>query len=94
MEDRAAVSEVQNTYVYEQQQSAGAAQPGVERRRRDGDPKIKRRNQFRTATVSAFPIPGLLPSQVLTPLMPKIKEFEKTCPPGYFLEFGGDMRSR
>jgi multidrug efflux pump subunit AcrB len=57
-------------------------------------PKIKRRNQFRTATVSAFPIPGLLPSQVLTPLMPKIKEFEANLPAGYFLEFGGEYEEQ
>ena len=52
--------------------------------------KIKRRNQFRTVTVSAFPIPGVLPSQVLMPLLPKIKEFQKNLPPGYFLEIGGE----
>jgi multidrug efflux pump subunit AcrB len=53
-------------------------------------PKVKRRNQFRTVTVSAFPIPGLLPSEVLTPVMPQIEEFEKKLPPGYFLEIGGE----
>jgi multidrug efflux pump subunit AcrB len=53
-------------------------------------PKIKRRNQFRTVTVSAFPVPGVLPSEVLTPLLPKIKEFQQKLPPGYFLEIGGE----
>ena len=57
-------------------------------------PKIKRRNQFRTVTVSAFPVPGVLPSQVLTPLLPKIKEFQKRLPPGYFLEFGGEYEEQ
>jgi multidrug efflux pump subunit AcrB len=52
--------------------------------------KIKRRNQFRTVTVSAFPIPGVLPSQVLTPLLPKIKNFQEHLPPGFFLEIGGE----
>src|SRR5208337_2575657 len=52
--------------------------------------KIKRRNQFRTVTVSTFPIPGVLPSQVLTPLLPKIQDFQKNLPPGYFLEIGGE----
>lgn len=53
-------------------------------------PKIKRRNQFRTVTVSAFPVPGVLPSEVLTPLMGKINEFKSKLPPGYFLEIGGE----
>jgi multidrug efflux pump subunit AcrB len=44
--------------------------------------------------VSAFPIPGLLPSQVLTPMMPKIEEFQKNLPPGYFLEFGGEYEEQ
>ncbi|MGB0044237.1 MAG: efflux RND transporter permease subunit, partial [Terriglobales bacterium] len=30
------------------------------------------------------------PSQVLTPLLPKIKEFQNNLPPGYFLEIGGE----
>src|SRR4029079_12595218 len=57
-------------------------------------PKIKRRNQFRTVTVSAFPIPGLLPSQVLTPMLPRIEEFQKNLPPGYFLEIGGEYEEQ
>jgi multidrug efflux pump len=95
MEDRAAVSEVQNTYVYSSssnqrvplnQVSSVVTEMAI--------PKIKRRNQFRTATVSAFPIPGLLPSQVLTPLMPKIREFEASLPSGYFLEIGGEYEEQ
>jgi multidrug efflux pump subunit AcrB len=87
MEDRAGLSDVQNAYVYSltsdqrvplRQVSNVTTEMAVS--------KIKRRNQFRTVTVSAFPIPGVLPSQVLTPLLPKIKEFQKNLPPGYFLE--------
>ncbi len=91
MEDRAGLSDVQNAYVYSltsnqrvplRQVSNVTTEMAVS--------KIKRRNQFRTVTVSAFPIPGVLPSQVLTPLLPKIKEFQKNLPPGYFLEIGGE----
>jgi multidrug efflux pump subunit AcrB len=31
-----------------------------------------------------------LPSQVLTPVMPQVEEFEKKLPPGYVLEIGGE----
>jgi multidrug efflux pump subunit AcrB len=57
-------------------------------------PKIARRNQFRTVTVSAFPIPGRLPSEVLLPVMDKINDFQKRLPPGYFLEFGGEYEEQ
>ena len=95
MEERAGLSDVQNTYVYSmtsnqrvplRQVSDVATEMKI--------PKIKRRNQFRTVTVSAFPVPGVLPSQVLTPLLPKIKDFQKHLPPGYFLEFGGEYEEQ
>jgi len=90
-EERARLSDIQNTYVYSMtgnqrvplsQVSNVTTQMSI--------PKIKRRNQFRTVTVSAFPIPGVLPSQVLTPLLPKIREFQKQLPSGYSLEIGGE----
>ena len=89
MEDRAAVSDVQNSYVYSANQRVPLGQVSNVTTEMT-IPKIKRRNQFRTVTVSAFPIPGLLPSEILTPVMPKIEEFQKTLPPGYFLEIGGE----
>ncbi len=52
--------------------------------------KIRRRNQFRTITVSAFPAGGVLSSQVLEPAMPALRELEARLPPGYKLEIGGE----
>jgi multidrug efflux pump subunit AcrB len=57
-------------------------------------PRISRRNQFRTITVSAFPIPGVLPSEVLTPVLGKLSEFEKNLPAGYRLEIGGEYEEQ
>lgn len=91
MEDRAALSDIQNTYVYSGTSNQRVPLSQVSNVTTEMTiPKIKRRNQFRTVTVSAFPIPGVLPSEVLSPLMPKIKEFQKKLPPGYFLEIGGE----
>jgi len=91
MEERAGLSDVQNTYVYSNTSNQRVPLRQVSQVTTDMSvPKIKRRNQFRTVTVSAFPIPGILPSQVLEPLMPKIKDFQKNLPPGYFLEIGGE----
>ena len=94
MEDRAGISDLQNSYVYSLTTNKRVPLTQVSKVTTEMTiPKIKRRNQFRTVTVSAFPIPGLLPSQVLTPLMPKIEEFQRNLPPGYFLEIGGDTKS-
>jgi multidrug efflux pump subunit AcrB len=91
MEERAGLSDVQNTYVYSNTSNQRVPLRQVSQVTTDMSiPKIKRRNQFRTVTISAFPIPGVLPSQVLTPLLPKIHEFQKQLPPGYFLEIGGE----
>ena len=91
MEERAGLSDVQNTYVYSNTSNQRVPLRQVSQVTTDMSvSKIKRRNQFRTVTVSAFPIPGKLPSEVLTPLLPKIKEFQEHLPPGYFLEIGGE----
>ncbi len=95
MEDRAGISDLQNTYVYSMTTNKRVPLTQVSKVTTEMTiPKIKRRNQFRTVTVSAFPIPGVLPSQVLTPLLPKIEEFQKNLPPGYFLEIGGEYEEQ
>ncbi|HVN17892.1 MAG TPA: efflux RND transporter permease subunit [Dongiaceae bacterium] len=91
MEERAGLSDVQSAYVYSLTSSQRVPLRQVSTVTTEmAVGKIKRRNQFRTVTVSAFPVPGVLPSEVLTPLLPKIKEFQKNLPPGYFLEIGGE----
>jgi multidrug efflux pump subunit AcrB len=52
--------------------------------------KIRRRNHTRTIVVSAFPSPGLLPSEALARAMPKIEAIRRSLPPGYALEIGGE----
>ena len=52
--------------------------------------RIQRRNQFRTVTVGAYPAEGKLPSDVLGPLMGKLRDFEHRLPLGYRMEFSGD----
>jgi multidrug efflux pump subunit AcrB len=95
MEDRAALSDVQNTYVYSMTGNQRVPLSQVSKVTTEMTiPKIKRRNQFRTVTVSAFPIPGVLPSEVLSPLMPKIEEFQENLPPGYTLEIGGEYEEQ
>jgi multidrug efflux pump subunit AcrB len=91
MTERARLSDVQNLYVYAHQGAQkvplgliSTIEYGLETQ------KLQRRNQFRTVTVSAFPEEGVLASEVLGPLMPKIQAFARSLPPGYKLEIGGE----
>lgn len=51
---------------------------------------VRRRNQFRTITVSATPEPGFYPSEIMAIARPKLKALEASLPPGYRLEIGGE----
>src|SRR5262249_52439877 len=51
--------------------------------------KIQRRNQLRTISVVAFPVPGKLPSEVMKLVRPKLDALAASMPPGYILEIGG-----
>jgi multidrug efflux pump subunit AcrB len=56
--------------------------------------KIRRRNQFRTITVSAFPTAGMLSSEVIRAAMPGLMALRNSLPPGYSLEIGGEMEEQ
>jgi multidrug efflux pump subunit AcrB len=56
--------------------------------------KLQRRNQFRTVTVSAFPAQGHLASEALNAIRPGLEEIERTLPPGYTLEIGGEYEEQ
>jgi multidrug efflux pump subunit AcrB len=52
--------------------------------------KIGRRDHFRTITVSGFPAPGYLPSQVVDAVRKDIEKLSSELPPGYRLSIGGE----
>jgi multidrug efflux pump subunit AcrB len=56
--------------------------------------KIRRRNQFRTITVSAYPAPGMLPSEVLKVAWPQLEELRRTMPSDYRVELAGEAEQR
>lgn len=90
-EERARLSDIQNLYVtsfqggqkvpLRQVSSIGFAMETE---------KIRRRNQFRTITVSAFPVPGALPSEVMNAARPRLAALEETLPSGYRMAVGGE----
>jgi multidrug efflux pump subunit AcrB len=52
--------------------------------------RIQRRNQFRTITVSCFPIQGVLPSEIMRQARPGLASLLASLPPGFKMEIGGE----
>ena len=95
MEERSALSDIRNLYVYSSNgpqklplEAISSVEFGMQ------SEKLQRRNQFRTITVSAFPAAGHLSSEVLMEAMPKFKELERSLPPGYHFEIGGEYEEQ
>lgn len=94
-EEREKLSDVQNLYVYALQSPAKASLRGISKIDYElRSEKIRRRNQFRTITVSCFPVPGALPSQVYNAARARLDQFEKSLPPGYRMGIGGEREQR
>jgi multidrug efflux pump subunit AcrB len=91
MDERAQLSDVENLYVFSSQGTQKLPLTAVSSIGYGlSTEKIRRRNQFRTISVSAFPREGMLPSEVVTPLLDEVRAFGRTLPPGYTLEIGGE----
>lgn len=91
MDERARLSDIQNLYVYASQDKTKI--PLVEVSNIEHDlvwGRIVRLEQFRTLNIRSFPASGHLSSEVLKAALPKLREFEKTLPPGYKMEIGGE----
>jgi multidrug efflux pump subunit AcrB len=56
--------------------------------------KIRRRNHFRTMTISCFATPGTLPSEVMAEAQGKLELLKKSLPPGYRLEIAGEKEEQ
>jgi multidrug efflux pump subunit AcrB len=90
MEERSQLGDIQNLYVYGQggQKVPLRAVSHLDYRLRRE--VIRRRDQFRTITVSAAPIDGVLASEVMAVTRPRFAELARSLPPGYRLEIGGE----
>jgi len=92
MEERAQLADIKNLYVYSSQTnnrvpllSIATVGNSLETSR------IRRREHFRTISILCYPQPGVLASEVLNQILPKIQEFQKNLPPGYQLRIGGEL---
>jgi multidrug efflux pump subunit AcrB len=91
MEERAQLADIKNLYVYSLQtnnrvplRSIATVGNSLETGR------VRRREHFRTTSIMCYPEPGVLASDVLNQVLPKIQEFQKNLPPGYQLRIGGE----
>ena len=94
-EERVQLGDVDNLYVYGQSETQRVPLGQVSRLKYTTQTeKIRRRNQFRTLTVAAFPAAGLLSGEVLQPMMASLEEIRRGLPPGYTLEVGGEKEEQ
>jgi len=91
MEERAQLADIKNLYVYSSQTdtrvpllSIATVGNSLETSR------VARREHFRTISVLCYPRPGVLASEILQSVFPKLQAFQKSLPPGYQLRFGGE----
>lgn len=95
VEERAALSDIRNLYVYS---SAGQQKVPLESISTIAygmrTERLQRRNQFRTIAVQAFPTDGHLSSEVVVAAAPKIEELQRSLPPGYHIEVGGEYEEQ
>ncbi|MGA9996756.1 MAG: efflux RND transporter permease subunit [Pyrinomonadaceae bacterium] len=90
MEERAQLSDMQNLYVYSMQgeqkatlRQVSSIEYGMQTE------KVRRRNQFRTITVSCMAEAGHLPSEIMNAVHTQLTAFANQLPPGYHMEIGG-----
>jgi multidrug efflux pump subunit AcrB len=90
MEERAQLADVQNLYVYSAQgaqkvplRQVSSVEYGMQTE------KVRRRNQYRTITVSCMAEPGHLPSEIVNAARPQLTAFAAQLPSGYHMDFGG-----
>jgi multidrug efflux pump subunit AcrB len=90
MEERAQLADVQNMYVYSMHgtekvplSQVSSIEYGMQTE------KVRRRNQFRTVTVSCMAEPGHLPSEIVNAARPQLTAFAAQLPSGYSMSFGG-----
>lgn len=91
VDERARLTDVQNLYVYPLQSPTRVPLQQVSRVRYQMETeKIRRRNQFRTITVAAFPAGTALPSEVLAEARSALDAFAARLPAGYTMRIGGE----
>jgi multidrug efflux pump subunit AcrB len=94
-EERSVLGDISNAYVYSRRDMRRVPLRQVASLETYlAPPVVRRYNQYRAITVSAFPAEGYLPSDVLKVALPRIQEVARTLPPGYRLEIAGEDKEQ
>jgi multidrug efflux pump subunit AcrB len=94
-EERAQLSDIENLYVHSRTTAADVPLRQVSKLDTSlQTEKIMRRDQFRTMTVSCFPVQGVLASEVMEQAKAKLDALTQSLPPGYRLEIGGEQEEQ
>jgi multidrug efflux pump subunit AcrB len=91
MQERGQLADIKNLYVYSSQTNNRVpllSVANLEHLLQTG--RIARREHFRTISILCYPQPGVLASEVIDPIIPKLQEFQRNLPPGYQLRVGGE----
>ena len=89
--ERGSLSDLRSLYVYSSQNKSKV--PLLEVAQLEyllSTQRIFRREQFRTISVIAFPLPGNLSSTVLGSVFDQIEDLQTKMPPGYKLQIAGE----
>src|SRR6266853_1084853 len=90
-QDRARLSQIENLYVNSSQENVKVPLLSVATLKDILETaRIRRREHFRTLSILCFPVPGVLASEVLAPIEPKLIALKKSLRPGYRLQIGGE----
>jgi multidrug efflux pump subunit AcrB len=91
MGERAQLADIQNLYVYSGRGTEKIPLRQVSTISYDmRTEKLRRRNQYRTITVSTIPGEGMLASEIMKSARPRLEQIKAGLPPGYTLEIGGE----
>jgi len=91
MQERAQLADIKNLYVYSSQTSNRVPLLSIATVGNSLETdRIARREHFRTISILCYPQPGVLASEVLDSILPKVQELRKNLPPGYRLRIGGE----
>jgi multidrug efflux pump subunit AcrB len=97
MSERSRLSDIQNLYVYSSSSNDSTKIPLVQISDIQNSMmtnRIVRIDHFREMSIYAFPAPGHLASEITNVALPKIRELQKTMPPGYRLTIGGEYNKQ
>ncbi|HYZ87395.1 MAG TPA: efflux RND transporter permease subunit, partial [Bryobacteraceae bacterium] len=95
MDERNVLSHLDDLYVYSSNDARRVPLRQVATVEQRFEPaRLRRFNQFRTRTVSCFPAPGRLPSEILGAASTGIDHFRSTLAPGVRMEIAGEYKEQ